>query len=37
MAQYIWSRAMALPIERPKSVPLDELMNLAKKHRSWDA
>ncbi|CAJ1436655.1 unnamed protein product [Effrenium voratum] len=33
MAQYIWSRAIGLPIERPKSVPLEELMNLAKKHR----
>lgn len=33
MAQYIWSRAISLPIERPKSVPLDELAKLAKKHR----
>jgi len=33
MAQYIWSRAVTLPIERPKSLPLDELMVLAKKHR----
>ncbi|CAK9107391.1 Probable citrate synthase 1 [Durusdinium trenchii] len=33
MAQYIWSRAVSLPIERPKSLPLDELMILAKKHR----
>jgi len=25
MAQYVWSRAIGLPIERPKSVPLDVL------------
>lgn len=25
MAQYVWSRALNLPIERPKSVPLDVL------------
>eukprot|EP00438_Fugacium_kawagutii_P019868 Skav227963 [mRNA] locus=scaffold146:751217:774291:- [translate_table: standard] len=35
MAQYIWSRAVNLPIERPKSLPLDELLVLAKKHR-WE-
>jgi len=33
MAQYIWSRAVNLPIERPKSLPLDALLSLAKKHR----
>jgi len=31
MAQYVWSRAIGLPIERPKSVPLDVLEKLAKK------
>mmetsp|Transcript_41607 Transcript_41607/g.99084 ORF Transcript_41607/g.99084 Transcript_41607/m.99084 type:complete len:477 (-) Transcript_41607:73-1503(-) len=32
MAQYVWSRAIGLPIERPKSLPLDELDRLQKKH-----
>jgi len=31
MAQYVWARAIGLPIERPKSVPLDVLEKLAKK------
>jgi citrate synthase len=31
MAQYVWSRAIGLPIERPKSVPLDVLEKLVKK------
>lgn len=31
MAQYVWSRAIGLPIERPKSVPLDVLAKLAAK------
>lgn len=31
MAQYVWARAIGLPIERPKSVPLDVLKKLAKK------
>jgi citrate synthase len=31
VAQYVWSRALGLPIERPKSVPLDVLEKLAKK------
>merc|ERR1719321_2076159 len=31
MAQYVWSRAIGLPIERPKSVPLDALAKLAAK------
>merc|ERR1719183_715262 len=30
MAQYVWSRAIGLPIERPKSVPLDVLAKLTK-------
>jgi len=31
MAQYVWARAIGLPIERPKSVPLDTLAKLAAK------
>jgi len=31
MSQYVWARAIGLPIERPKSVPLDVLEKLAKK------
>merc|ERR1711862_656978 len=31
MAQYVWSRALGLPLERPKSVGLDVLEKLAKK------
>mmetsp|Transcript_84152 Transcript_84152/g.146148 ORF Transcript_84152/g.146148 Transcript_84152/m.146148 type:complete len:469 (-) Transcript_84152:106-1512(-) len=31
MAQYVWARAIGLPIERPKSVPLDVLAKLSKK------
>mmetsp|Transcript_98991 Transcript_98991/g.255943 ORF Transcript_98991/g.255943 Transcript_98991/m.255943 type:complete len:469 (-) Transcript_98991:89-1495(-) len=31
MAQYVWARAIGLPIERPKSVPLDVLAKLALK------
>jgi len=31
MAQVVWSRAIGLPIERPKSVPLDTLATLAAK------
>jgi citrate synthase len=31
MAQYVWARAIGLPIERPKSVPLDVLEKLVKK------
>merc|ERR1719282_1601726 len=31
MAQYVWARAIGLPIERPKSVPLDALKQLAVK------
>ncbi|CAE8585456.1 unnamed protein product [Polarella glacialis] len=31
MAQYVWARAVGLPIERPKSVPLDVLAKLANK------
>jgi len=31
MAQYVWSRAIGLPIERPKSVPLDVLQQIASK------
>eukprot|EP00930_Biecheleria_cincta_P099263 TRINITY_DN908_c0_g3_i2.p1 TRINITY_DN908_c0_g3~~TRINITY_DN908_c0_g3_i2.p1 ORF type:complete len:467 (+),score=114.42 TRINITY_DN908_c0_g3_i2:96-1496(+) len=31
MSQYVWARAIGLPIERPKSVPLDVLEQLAKK------
>jgi len=31
MAQYVWSRVLNLPIERPKSVPLDVLAKLAAK------
>lgn len=33
MAQYVWSRALGLPIERPKSVPLDELAKLVNKKK----
>lgn len=29
MSQLVWSRALGLPIERPKSVPLDVLKQLA--------
>jgi len=29
MAQYVWARAIGLPIERPKSVPLQTLAKLA--------
>jgi len=31
MAQYVWARALGLPIERPKSVPLDVLKAAIKK------
>merc|ERR1719282_2297515 len=31
MAQYVWARALGLPIERPKSVPLDTLAKAALK------
>jgi citrate synthase len=31
VSQLVWSRALGLPIERPKSVPLDVLKNLASK------
>jgi len=31
MAQLVWARAIGLPIERPKSVPLDTLAKLAQK------
>merc|ERR1712217_584604 len=31
MAQYVWARAIGLPIERPKSVPLDVLAKTALK------
>jgi citrate synthase len=31
MSQIVWARAIGLPIERPKSVPLDVLKNLATK------
>merc|ERR1712217_573191 len=31
VSQYVWSRALGLPIERPKSVPLDVLKGLATK------
>merc|ERR1711920_1033947 len=31
MSQLVWSRALGLPIERPKSVPLDVLQKLATK------
>jgi citrate synthase len=31
LAQYVWARAIGLPIERPKSIPLDKLSALAKK------
>jgi len=31
MAQLVWSRAIGLPIERPKSVPLDTLVKLTTK------
>jgi len=31
MAQYVWARAIGLPIERPKSVPLDVLKGLVAK------
>merc|ERR1712187_996239 len=31
VSQYVWSRALGLPIERPKSVPLDVLKKAATK------
>jgi len=31
MAQLVWARALGLPLERPKSLPLDELERLTKK------
>jgi len=31
MAQYVWARAIGLPLERPKSVPLETLAKLALK------
>merc|ERR1711920_1074041 len=31
MAQYVWARAIGLPIERPKSVPLDVLAKMVAK------
>lgn len=31
MAQYVWARALGLPIERPKSVGLDDIAKLAAK------
>jgi citrate synthase len=31
VSQIVWARAIGLPIERPKSVPLDTLMKLAQK------
>eukprot|EP00415_Alexandrium_ostenfeldii_P003244 UN3244 len=31
MAQYVWARAIGLPIERPKSVPLDVLKGVVNK------
>lgn len=31
MSQYVWSRAIGLPIERPKSVPLDALKKAVQK------
>merc|ERR1740139_391411 len=31
MAQYVWARAIGLPIERPKSVPLETLAKLVEK------
>jgi len=31
VAQYVWARAIGLPIERPKSVPLDTLAKLVQK------
>lgn len=33
MAQYVWSRALGLPIERPKSIPLDDLAKIAFKKK----
>lgn len=33
MAQYVWSRVLSLPIERPKSVPLDVLQHLAQQKK----
>merc|ERR1712194_316731 len=29
MAQYVWARAIGLPLERPKSIPLDALAKIA--------
>lgn len=29
VAQYVWSRVLGLPIERPKSIPLDDLAKVA--------
>mmetsp|Transcript_104394 Transcript_104394/g.184029 ORF Transcript_104394/g.184029 Transcript_104394/m.184029 type:complete len:492 (+) Transcript_104394:86-1561(+) len=39
MAQYVWSRALGLPIERPKSVPLDVLakVTIKKKGKAAEA
>merc|ERR1712210_325815 len=34
MSQYVWARALGIPIERPKSVDLDTLKKLAKKSQS---
>merc|ERR1719352_670382 len=34
MAQYVWARAIGLPIERPKSVPLDVLANMTLKKKA---
>jgi citrate synthase len=31
LAQLVWARAIGLPIERPKSVPLDVLAKMALK------
>merc|ERR1712194_333316 len=31
MAQYVWARAIGLPLERPKSIPLDALAKIALK------
>jgi citrate synthase len=31
LSQYVWARAIGLPIERPKSIPLDKLAALARK------
>jgi len=34
MAQLVWSRALGLPIERPKSLPLDEIAKLVQKQKA---